>query len=73
MVIKLLQGLENILGSSSLISGTEATSSTVSLDSLHGKTVGLYFSATWCQPCQNFTQKLVEFYRLMNANGKVTL
>ncbi|KAL1539357.1 protein-disulfide reductase [Salvia divinorum] len=31
-------------------------------DSLEGKTVGLYFSASWCGPCQRFTPILVEVY-----------
>lgn len=26
------------------------------------KTVGLYFSGSWCGPCQAFTPKLVDFY-----------
>lgn len=31
-------------------------------DSLKGKIVGLYFSASWCGPCQRFTPVLVEVY-----------
>ncbi|KAG8383174.1 hypothetical protein BUALT_Bualt05G0157200 [Buddleja alternifolia] len=34
----------------------------VQVDSLRGKIVGLYFSASWCGPCQRFTPKLVEVY-----------
>ncbi|GMJ02742.1 nucleoredoxin 1 [Hibiscus trionum] len=34
----------------------------VPVDSLIGKTVGLYFSAQWCVPCANFTPKLVSIY-----------
>lgn len=34
----------------------------VKVDSLRGKVVGLYFSASWCGPCKRFTPKLVEFY-----------
>ena len=29
---------------------------------LMGKVVGLYFSSSWCPPCQHFTPKLVTFY-----------
>ncbi|KAL8550495.1 hypothetical protein ACS0TY_009062 [Phlomoides rotata] len=31
-------------------------------DSVSGKTIGLYFSASWCGPCRGFTPKLVEVY-----------
>lgn len=31
-------------------------------DALKGKFVGVYFSASWCPPCQRFTPKLVEAY-----------
>ncbi|KAG6398795.1 hypothetical protein SASPL_140265 [Salvia splendens] len=31
-------------------------------DVLKGKIVGLYFSASWCGPCQRFTPVLVEVY-----------
>ncbi|PAV63618.1 hypothetical protein WR25_20869 [Diploscapter pachys] len=29
---------------------------------LDGKVVGLYFSASWCNPCKAFTPKLKKFY-----------
>lgn len=32
------------------------------MDSLKGKKVGLYFSASWCGPCHRFTPNLVEVY-----------
>lgn len=35
----------------------------VSVDSLVGKTVGLYFSAQWCLPCLKFTPKLISVYQ----------
>ncbi|GMJ07026.1 nucleoredoxin 1 [Hibiscus trionum] len=34
----------------------------VPVDSLIGKTVGLYFSAQWCIPCAKFTPKLISIY-----------
>ncbi len=36
--------------------------SKVDLDSLTGKTVGIYFSAHWCPPCRGFTPVLADFY-----------
>lgn len=36
--------------------------STVGIDAIKGKTLGLYFSAHWCPPCRGFTPKLKEFY-----------
>ncbi|RDX96347.1 RNA pseudouridine synthase 2, chloroplastic, partial [Mucuna pruriens] len=34
----------------------------VPVDSLVGKTIGLYFSAEWCVPCAKFTPKLISVY-----------
>ncbi|KAG8503029.1 hypothetical protein CXB51_000856 [Gossypium anomalum] len=34
----------------------------VPVDSLIGKTIGLYFSAQWCFPCTKFTPKLISIY-----------
>merc|ERR1719330_2031246 len=36
--------------------------STVSKDTLKGKTVGIYCSAHWCPPCRQFTPELAKFY-----------
>merc|ERR1719277_1013119 len=30
---------------------------------IEGKTLGIYFSAHWCQPCRVFTPKLAEWYK----------
>eukprot|EP01129_Flabellula_baltica_P008147 TRINITY_DN320_c0_g1_i1.p1 TRINITY_DN320_c0_g1~~TRINITY_DN320_c0_g1_i1.p1 ORF type:complete len:425 (+),score=113.39 TRINITY_DN320_c0_g1_i1:35-1276(+) len=32
--------------------------------------IGIYFSAHWCGPCQNFTPKLVETYNAIKESGK---
>ena len=34
----------------------------VTVESLHGKLVGIYFSAHWCPPCRNFTPQLAQKY-----------
>ena len=44
---------------------TDANGKEISLASLKGKAVGIYFSAHWCPPCRAFTPKLVEY---RNAN-----
>ncbi len=31
-------------------------------DALQGKYVGVYFSASWCPPCQRFTPMLIKAY-----------
>ncbi|KAF5182977.1 Thioredoxin, nucleoredoxin [Thalictrum thalictroides] len=38
------------------------TTKQVTVASLVGKTVGLYFSAEWCLPCHKFTPKLISIY-----------
>ncbi|OMO75478.1 Thioredoxin-like protein [Corchorus olitorius] len=35
----------------------------VPVESLVGKTIGLYFSGQWCVPCVKFTPKLISIYR----------
>lgn len=42
----------------------------VSIDTLKGRKIGLYFSASWCGPCQRFTPTLVETYNELTAQGK---
>lgn len=34
------------------------------------KTIGIYFSASWCGPCKQFTPALAQFYNEMNKKGK---
>lgn len=43
----------------------------VSMASLEGKTIGLYFSAQWCLPCVKFTPKLVSIYQKMKQKLQV--
>lgn len=39
------------------------------IDTLKSKKLGLYFSASWCVPCQRFTPVLVEAYEELRAKG----
>ncbi|KAF2286653.1 hypothetical protein GH714_023240 [Hevea brasiliensis] len=41
----------------------------VKIDSLKGKKLALYFSASWCGPCQQFTPTLVEAYNELAPKG----
>jgi len=41
--------------------------SSVGMEAIKGKTLGLYFSAHWCPPCRGFTPKLAEFYKEYKA------
>ena len=45
----------------------------VSGETLSGKYVGLYFSASWCPPCRTFTPKLVEFHKANKDKFEVLL
>lgn len=42
----------------------------VSVDTLKGQTVALYFSASWCPPCRQFTPVLKEVYDEWKANDR---
>lgn len=42
----------------------------VPVSDLVGKTIGLYFSASWCAPCSKFTSKLVSIYESLRRNKK---
>ena len=50
-----------------------AAGKVVSGETLSGKYVGLYFSASWCPPCRTFTPKLVEFHNANKAKFEVLL
>lgn len=41
----------------------------VKIDSLKGKKLGIYFSASWCGPCRKFTPTLVEVYNEVAPKG----
>ncbi|XP_065873638.1 probable nucleoredoxin 1 [Euphorbia lathyris] len=41
----------------------------VKVCNLVGKIVGLYFSASWCRPCRNFTPSLIEVYEQLSSKG----
>ncbi|KAE8716546.1 putative nucleoredoxin 1-2 [Hibiscus syriacus] len=41
----------------------------VKIDSLKGKKLGLYFSASWCGPCRRFTPNLSEVYSELSRKG----
>jgi len=48
-----------------------ADGSKTSAEQLKGKTVAIYFSAGWCQPCKAFTPQLIQVYsKLKIADGK---
>jgi thiol-disulfide isomerase/thioredoxin len=42
----------------------------LSVTCLHGKIVGIYFSAHWCPPCRAFTPQLADKYRELVGAGK---
>ena len=44
-----------------------STTTAEGLDGLRGSTVALYFTASWCGPCQRFTPKLVQLYGMASA------
>lgn len=46
----------------------DKTGNTVTLTSLKGKIVGLYFSAHWCGPCRQFTPQLKRKYLEVNRD-----
>jgi len=56
----------DLLGSTLLTSGT---SSGGGFDRLAGCVVAVYFSASWCPPCRQFTPTLATFYTQAKAQG----
>ncbi|KAI8031095.1 putative nucleoredoxin 1 [Camellia lanceoleosa] len=43
------------------------TGEKVKINTLEGKKLGLYFSGSWCRPCQQFTPNLVEVYNELSS------
>ncbi|KAI3812473.1 hypothetical protein L1987_17183 [Smallanthus sonchifolius] len=41
----------------------------IAISTLNGKKLGLYFSASWCPPCQRFTPNLVDIYNELVVKG----
>ncbi|KAF3963089.1 hypothetical protein ACB098_03G147300 [Castanea mollissima] len=41
----------------------------VKIESLKGKKLALYFSASWCGPCRRFTPILIEVYNELSSKG----
>ncbi|CAA7018346.1 unnamed protein product [Microthlaspi erraticum] len=41
----------------------------VKIESLKGKKIGLYFSASWCGPCHMFTKHLLEAYNELSPKA----
>ena len=40
---------------------------------LQGKMVAVYFSASWCGPCRNFTPQLVKFYKSVKSKSNLEI
>uniref|UniRef100_A0A0D9VV44 protein-disulfide reductase n=1 Tax=Leersia perrieri TaxID=77586 RepID=A0A0D9VV44_9ORYZ len=42
----------------------------VKISSIEAGTIAIYFSASWCPPCRQFTPKLIEAYNELVSQGK---
>ncbi|KDO82404.1 hypothetical protein CISIN_1g008336mg [Citrus sinensis] len=60
--------IQSLLSSSARDFLIRSNGDQVKLDSLKGK-IGLYFSASWCGPCQRFTPILAEVYNELSRQG----
>lgn len=49
--------------------GSPASGGAEGPDGLRGRTVALYFTASWCGPCHTFTPKLVQLYEKLRGVG----
>jgi nucleoredoxin len=55
----------------SIVQNTEAFLSLISPSSPPKKKIGLYFSASWCNPCRRFTPFLSDFYKNQGGTKQV--
>ncbi|KAK4263193.1 hypothetical protein QN277_028645 [Acacia crassicarpa] len=65
--------IQSILSSSERDYLVRNNGNQVKIESLVGKKVGLYFSASWCGPCRQFTPILVELYNEVSPKGDFEL
>lgn len=65
-----MSALKNFIRTSSQLLSKASSSPSVPLESLNGKLVFLYFSASWCPPCRAFTPQLTDFYHKYKETKK---
>ncbi|PIA61943.1 hypothetical protein AQUCO_00200142v1 [Aquilegia coerulea] len=61
--------LESLLSSPNRDFLVRNTGDQVKISELSGKTVALYFSASWCGPCRRFTPELIETYNQLSSRN----
>ncbi|PIA61944.1 hypothetical protein AQUCO_00200143v1 [Aquilegia coerulea] len=65
----LLHNLESLLSSANRDFLVRNTGDQVKISELSGKTIALYFSASWCGPCHRFTPELTETYNQLSPKN----
>mgnify|MGYP002214336275 CR=1 FL=1 len=63
--LELAPFMKQLMPSTLLVKGGK----TSTRDALSGKITAIYFSASWCGPCRNFTPKLAEVYAQAKKAG----
>lgn len=53
-----------------LLSFVQSDGSEVTADALDGKKLAVYFSASWCAPCKQFTPILKNVYNQLQKDGE---